>query len=178
MGEGFQAIFVRAADIPEYVADGAADAGITGHDLVRESGRALEEVLDLAFGACRLVVAVRDESPVRSASELPAGVRVATAFPRVAREHFTGLGKSIAVAPVSGAAEIAPHLGVADAIVDLTSTGSTLRVHGLREIDTVLTSTARLVVKPDTRRPDDRIGVGRAGSGEALPDGQCAEGPA
>jgi len=157
LGDHFQAIFVRAADIPEYVADGAAEMGVTGADLVAESGRDVEEVLDLGFGGCRLVVAVREESKVRSARELPAGTRVATSFPRVASSYFASLGTTIEIAPVSGATEIAPHLGVADVIVDLTSTGSTLRVNGLREVDTVMSSTARLVANPAAVR-DDQVG--------------------
>ena len=144
----FEAIFVRAADIPEYVADGAAEMGVTGADCVAESGREVAAVLDLGFGRCRLVVAAREESAVRSASDLPAGTRVATSFPRCARTYFDSLGIPITIAPVSGATEIAPHLGVADVIVDLTSTGSTLKVNGLREIGTVLESTARLVANP------------------------------
>ena len=148
LGKDFEAIFVRAADIPEYVADGAAEMGVTGADCVAESGRDVTEVLDLGFGRCRLVVAAKDESDVRSAKQLPAGTRVATSFPRCATRHFETLGIPIRIAPVSGATEIAPHLGVADVIVDLTSTGSTLKVHGLREIDTVLESTARLVGNP------------------------------
>ncbi len=145
LGEGFEAIFVRAQDIPEYVADGAAELGVTGADCVAESGREVTEILDLGFGRCRLVVAAKDESDVRSAKQLPAGTRVATSFPRCATRHFETLGIPIRIAPVSGATEIAPHLGVADVIVDLTSTGSTLKVNGLREIGTVLESTARLV---------------------------------
>ena len=146
LGDDFQAIFVRASDIPEYLSDGAAAIGVTGADLVAESGHTdIEEVLDLGFGRCRLSVAVRDESGVRSAVKLPAGTRVATSFPRIARTYFESLGTEIVIAPVSGAAEIAPHLGVADVIVDLVSTGSTLRVNGLREIDTIMISTARLV---------------------------------
>ncbi len=146
LGGEFQAIFVRASDIPEYLADGAAEIGVTGADLVAESGHeSIEEVLDLGFGRCRLAVAVREESPVKSADALPAGTRVATSFPRVARRYFESLGTQIVIAPVSGAAEIAPHLGVADVIVDLVSTGSTLRVNGLRELDTIMVSTARLV---------------------------------
>jgi ATP phosphoribosyltransferase len=144
----FEAIFVRAADIPEYVADGAAEVGVTGADCVAESGRKVAEVLDLGFGRCRLVVAAREESTVESARDLPAGIRVATSFPRCAKTYFESLGTPIAIAPVSGATEIAPHLGVADVIVDLTSTGSTLKVNGLREIGTVLESTARLVANP------------------------------
>jgi ATP phosphoribosyltransferase len=146
LGDDFQAIFVRASDIPEYLADGAAEMGVTGADLVAESGHeGIEEVLDLGFGRCRLSVAVRDESDVVSAAELPAGTRVATSFPRIARSYFESLGTEIRIAPVSGAAEIAPHLGVADVIVDLVSPGSTLRVNGLRETDTIMISTARLV---------------------------------
>jgi ATP phosphoribosyltransferase len=148
LGKDFQAIFVRTQDIPEYVADGAAEVGVTGADCVAESGRDVTEMLDLGFGPCRLVVAVRDESDVQSADELPAGTRVATSFPRCATRHFESLGIPITIAPVSGATEIAPHLGVADVIVDITSTGSTLRAHSLREIGTILESTARMVANP------------------------------
>ncbi len=155
LGEQFQAIFVRAQDIPEYVADGAAELGVTGSDLVAESGRDVEEILHLGFGKCRLIVAVKDESPVRSAKDLPPGTRVATSFPRSAKAYFESLGIPIQIAPVSGAAEIAPHLGVADVIVDLTSTGSTLRVNGLREVDTILNSSATLIASPDALADDD-----------------------
>ena len=148
LGDDFQAIFVRAADVPEYIADGAAELGVTGADLIAESGRDVEEVLDLGFGRCRLAVAVREESSVRSARDLPEGTRVATSFPRISRTFFDSLETPIQIAPVSGAAEIAPHLGVADVIVDLVSTGSTLRVNGLREVETVMWSTARLVASP------------------------------
>jgi ATP phosphoribosyltransferase len=145
LGGEFQALFVRSQDIPEFVADGAADAGVTGLDLVRESGRALDTLLDLEFGQCRLVVAARDESGIRSLADLNGTARVATSFPRLAQEFFAGAGKHVEIVPVSGSAEIAPHLGIADVVVDLTSTGSTLRVNGLVEIATVLTSTAQLI---------------------------------
>jgi ATP phosphoribosyltransferase len=148
LGDDFQAIFVRAADVPEYVADGAADLGVTGADLVAESGRDVEEILDLGFGRCRLAVAVRDESTATSAADLPVGTRVATSFPAIATRFFASLDTRIEIASVSGAAEIAPHLGVADVIVDLVSTGSTLRTNGLRELETIMTSTARLVSSP------------------------------
>lgn len=148
LGAEFQAIFVRAQDIPEFVADGAAELGVTGADLVAESGQEVKELLDLEFGRCRLAVAVRDDSPVRTPEELDLHTRVATSFPRVTAEYFQALGTRVKVAAVSGAAEIAPHLGVADVIVDLVSTGSTLRVNGLREIGTILHSTARLVGNP------------------------------
>ena len=131
LGKDFQAIFVRAVDIPEYLADGAAGLGVTGLDLVEESGRDVEHVLDLGFGRCRMVVAVRDESSATRATDVLAGTRVATSFPRVASRYFESLGIPIEIAPVSGSTEIAPHLGVADVIVDITSTGSTLRVNGV-----------------------------------------------
>lgn len=152
LGGEFEAIFVRAQDIPEFVADGAADAGITGWDLARESGRDLESRLDLEFGRCRLVLAVRDEAAVRSVADLPDGARVATVFPRLTREFLARVNKQADLVPVSGAVEISPHLGIADFIVDLTSTGSTLRVNGLREVETVMESSARVIV---ARTPRD-----------------------
>lgn len=145
----FLALFVRAQDIPEFVADGAADMGITGRDLVEEADRGVDTLLDLGFGRCRLVVAVRDEAEAAAAAELPDGVRVATSFPRLTGRYFDGLGRRAEVVPVSGAAETAPHLGVADVIVDLVSTGSTLKMNGLRELETVLDSAAVLVAGRD-----------------------------
>jgi ATP phosphoribosyltransferase len=146
LGGEFQALFVRAQDIPEFVADGAADAGITGWDLVAESNRPLDVLLDLEFGRCRLAVAATEESGICSTGQIPVGARVATSFPRLTRRFFERLDRSVELVPVTGAAEIAPHIGIADVIVDLVSTGSTLRVNGLQEIATVLESTARLVV--------------------------------
>lgn len=154
LGGEFEAIFVRAQDIPEFVADGAADAGITGWDLVCESERELDIRLDLEFGRCRLVVAAKEESGVRRLDEIVAG-RVATAFPRVSRQFFQRAGCTVEIVPVSGAAEIAPHLGIADIVVDLTSTGSTLKMNGLREIATVLESSARLITRIRGTVPDD-----------------------
>ena len=147
LGGMFEAIFVRAEDIPEFVCDGAAELGVTGWDLVSESGRDAECLLDLEYGRCRLVVAARDDSEVRSVADVPSGARVATAFPRTTRRFFEERNLDVAIVPVSGAAEIAPHLGIADVIVDLVSTGSTLRVNGLRELHTVCASSARLVAR-------------------------------
>lgn len=154
LGGEFEAIFVRAQDIPEFVADGAADAGVTGWDLVCESERALDVRLDLEFGRCRLVVAAREDSRIDRIEAIVAE-RVATAFPRVTRRFFDRRGCRVEVVPVSGAAEIAPHLGIADIVVDLTSTGSTLKVNGLREIATVLDSTARLITRVTASAPVD-----------------------
>jgi ATP phosphoribosyltransferase len=158
LGGEFEAIFVRAQDIPEFVADGAADAGITGWDLVAESERALESRLDLEFGRCRLVAAAREEGGIRSLSDLRGSPRIATVFPNLTRSFFAAAGKTVQVVPISGAVEVAPHLGIADLIVDLTSTGSTLKVNGLREIATVLQSSARLITaaKPAADEPRGR----------------------
>lgn len=145
LGESFEAIFVRAQDVAEFVADGAADAGVTGLDLVEESGREVAPLLDLGFGRCRVVVATRDDSPVQTLDQLPATARVATVFPRMTSSFFATRQQTVTVVPVTGATEMAPRLGIADFIVDITSTGSTLRVNGLREIATVLESSARLV---------------------------------
>ena len=147
LGGEFEALFVRAQDIPKCVADGAADAGITGWDLVAESDRALDVLLDLEFGRCRLAVAATEESGICAAAQIPVGARVATSFPRLTRRYFREIDREVELVPVTGAAEIAPHIGIADVIVDLVSTGSTLRVNGLQEIGTVLESTARLVAR-------------------------------
>ncbi|CAM3594871.1 ATP phosphoribosyltransferase [Corallococcus sp. ZKHCc1 1396] len=156
LGGEFEAIFVRAQDIPEFVADGAAQAGVTGWDLVNEAGRTLESLMDLEFGRCRLVVAARDESGITRVEDVKDGMRVASCFPRLTQGYFQQRGQRVTVVPVSGAAEIAPHLGIADIVVDLTSTGSTLKMNGLREVSTVLESSARLVAYPgngaDARR--------------------------
>ena len=165
LGADFEAIFVRAQDIPEFVADGAADAGVTGWDLVCESERALESLLDLEFGRCRLVVAAREESGIMSLDDIVSdgngGPRVATAFPRITERYFADARRTISIVPVSGAAEIAPHLGIADIVTDLVSTGSTLRVNQLREVATILESTARLITSserlPGRKRAMDEL---------------------
>ena len=156
LGPDFRAIFVRAADVPEFVADGAADAGVTGADLIAESGREVETLLDLGFGRCRLAVAVPDGSGIKALAQIPPESRVATSFPRIAKEFFDRAGIPVELVRVSGAAEIAPHLGVADVIVDLVSTGSTLQVNGLHEVETVLESTAQLIVSTSSREDPAR----------------------
>lgn len=148
LGRDFSAIFVNARDIPEFVADGAADLGITGADLVAEAARDVELVLDLEFGRCRLVVACSEDSGITEIDDVAAGARVATVFPQLTAAFFARRRCPVTVVPVTGAVEIVPHLGVADIVVDLVSTGSTLRMNGLREIGTVLDSTALLIGRP------------------------------
>jgi ATP phosphoribosyltransferase len=155
LGGEFQGLFVNAQDIPEFVADGAADAGVTGWDLVQESDRGLRTLLDLEFGRCRLVLAAHEESGISAVDDLPRAPRVATVFPRSAARYLRSLGRDPVIVPVTGAVEVAPHLGIAQLIVDLTSTGSTLRTNGLRELATILVSSARLIAA-DVPRDADR----------------------
>jgi ATP phosphoribosyltransferase len=150
-GDQYQAVFARSQDIPEFIADGAADAGITGWDLVCESTRPLADRLDLRFGICRLVLAVPDESPVRTLGDLAAKPRVATTFPRLTSEFFRAQALAVDIVPISGAVEAAPRLGIADVVVDLTSTGSTMRANGLREVATIQQSSARLITRATER---------------------------
>lgn len=141
-------LFVRAADVPAYVADGAADMGITGLDQVHESGVDLVDLLDLGFGECRLVLAAPGDGPTESVADL-AGGTVATEFPQIAREFFRAEDVDPEIVEVSGATELTPLVDIAEAIIDITSTGTTLRVNGLDVIEEVLTSSVRLVARPD-----------------------------
>lgn len=148
-GKGrYQVLMARAQDIPEFVEMGAADLGITGLDLVLETERKVERMMDLDFGRCRLVAAVPEESSVRTASDVPDGCAVATSFPNLTKSFFEKLGKKVAPAEVSGATEVAPRIGLADVIVDLTETGSTLKMNRLREVGLVLESFAVLIANP------------------------------
>jgi len=140
-------LFARPIDIPEYVANGVADLGITGKDMVMERGSAVEQVLDLQTGKATLVVAVPEESDVETVTDL-AGAKVATEFPAITRAFFTDHGVAVTIVTVGGACEATPHLGIADAIVDLSSSGTTLRTNHLRVVDEVLASTTILVANP------------------------------
>jgi ATP phosphoribosyltransferase len=140
-----EGLLVRADDVPEYVQDGVVDCGITGLDIVEESGANVVELLRLGFGACTLEAAVPNESALRSLADLD-GARVATSFPRLARAL---LPDAIELVDVHGSVELAPRLGLADAIVDLVSSGSTLRTNGLRSVARLLESEAVLIGSPE-----------------------------
>jgi ATP phosphoribosyltransferase len=135
-----EGLLVRADDIPEYVQDGVVDCGITGIDIVRESGANVRELLPLGYGACALEAAVPNESEFTTLAEL-AGARVATSFPNLAKRYLP----DVELVDVHGSVELAPRLGLADAIVDLVSSGSTLRTNGLRSIGVLLQSEAVLI---------------------------------
>ena len=138
-------LFARAPDIAEFVADGVADAGVTGLDQVHESGEDVEVLLPLGFGRCRLMLAVPEGDSWTGVADVPTGYRVATSFPTITRAFFKEHGKQVELVTVSGATEVTPHLGVADAIVDLVSTGSTMVVNKLRPVEELLDSEAVLV---------------------------------
>jgi ATP phosphoribosyltransferase len=138
-------VFVRAEDIPDFVARGSTDLGITGYDLMCESRADVVELLDLRYGSARMVVAASDKSGIRSVNDVKQGARVATEFPNIAKRYFSEKGIEIELVDITGAAEISPLIGLADVIVDVTSTGTTLRAHGLNIVDTIVESTARLI---------------------------------
>lgn len=132
-----EVLFARPVDIPEYVSLGAADLGITGIDMVLERRASVEKLLDLGFGRATLVLAVREDAPFETPRDLE-GARVATEFPVIAGEYFKKMDVPVTLVPVGGACEATPYLGIADAIVDLSSSGNTLRSNRLRVIDRVL----------------------------------------
>lgn len=140
-------VTMRPSDVPTYVEAGAADLGITGKDVLAEqSDRALYELLDLGFGACRMVVAGRkgDDSMGEAQRHLGA-VRIATKYPRTAERHFEATGRRAEVIEVKGSVELAPLVGLADGIVDLVDTGRTLAENELEVREEIATCTARLV---------------------------------
>jgi ATP phosphoribosyltransferase len=137
-------LVVKPADVPVYVESGAADLGVTGTDVLRESGSDVLEPLELPFGICRLVVATPADAPYPA---LPGGVtaRVATKYPRLAQAYFAALGRPVDIVQVGGSVEVAPLLNLSHWIVDLVDTGNTLRANGLIERATILQCSAVLV---------------------------------
>ena len=135
-------LFVRAKDIPSFVGSGAVDLGITGQDQIADAEADVEEVLPLEFGHCRLSVAVPESCPYRDVKDIPDGSRVATSFVNITRKYFESIGKKVEVIEVTGAAEIMPYMNVSDFIVDLVSSGSTLKTNRLVEIHPILYSQA------------------------------------
>lgn len=144
-------LFVRTNDVIEFVGDGVAEVGVTGIDLLAESGADLLRIRDLGYGRCRLAAAVPADAPWQDLTEL-AGLRIATSHPNTTRRFFADQGIAVEVVSLSGAVEVAPRLGLADAIVDLVSTGSTLVMNGLRPLGDVLASEATLVANPVVAR--------------------------
>jgi ATP phosphoribosyltransferase regulatory subunit len=149
-------IIGKPTDIPSYVAYGAADVAIAGADVLVEAGLDVVELVDLGFGACRLVVAEREDAREANAeSYRRLGVmRVATKYPNIAEAHFASRGVQTEIVKLHGNIELAPLIGLAERIVDITATGTTLRENRLRIVEDVMPSTARFVANPVSARID------------------------
>lgn len=142
----FRFMAVRATDVPTYVEYGCADLGVVGKDTLLEQGKDLYEPLDLKFGYCRMVVAepgvlLRDEDPASWSN-----IRVATKYPNITERYFAERGVQVELIKLYGSIELAPLVGLAERIVDLVSTGDTMRDNGLVEVDTIGEITSRLIV--------------------------------
>jgi ATP phosphoribosyltransferase len=141
---GLRVLIVRDIDVPAYVEHGAADFGISGRDVLEEQERDLYEPLDLGIGRCRMVVAEPEDRPVDERAQVH--LRYATKFPEITRRHLQARGTVAEIIKLYGSIEIAPLVGLADRIVDLVSSGETLRQHNLREVETILEVSARVCV--------------------------------
>lgn len=158
---GVQFLLSRAADVPVYVERGAADVGIAGKDVLLESGRTVYELLDLGVGVCRMVVAVPNAAMAGWADEqwpaaLAAGgngrLRVASKYPRIAEQHLAARGITAEIIHLHGQVEMAPAIGLSDAIVDIVETGRTLRENRLVAVEEMFVSSARLIANTVSRR--------------------------
>ena len=141
-------LLVRALDVPVYVAYGQAQMGIVGYDVLREKKPNVADLADLKFGYCRLSVAVKSDSGYQRSLDLPAHARVASKFVQCALHHFHELDLPVEIVPLYGSVELGPITGMSEAIVDLVSTGRTLRENGLVEVDLLFESTAHLIANP------------------------------
>ena len=149
-------LIVRDADVPAYVEHGAADLGIAGRDVLEEQGRDLYEPLDLRIGRCRLVVAEPEDRPVDEMARVH--LRYATKFPELTRRHLQARGVVAEIIKLYGSIEISPLVGLADRIVDLVSSGETLRQHRLREVETIMQVSGRICVgRAAAKLRSDRI---------------------
>jgi ATP phosphoribosyltransferase len=142
-------ILVRAADVPTYVQYGAADLGVAGRDILAEhGGQGLYQPLDLGIARCRMVVAVPEGFDYAAAVRQGARLRVATKYIGTAREHFAAKGVHVDLIKLYGSMELAPLVGLADAIVDLVDTGNTLKANRLRVVEEIMPVSSRLIVNP------------------------------
>ncbi|MEO5796616.1 MAG: ATP phosphoribosyltransferase [Rhodoferax sp.] len=144
---GVRVLIVRASDVPTYVENGGADLGITGKDtLIEHGGQGLYQPLDLQIAKCRISVAVRNDFDYERAVKQGSRLRVATKYVAIAREFFATKGVHVDMIKLYGSMELAPLTGLADAIVDLVSTGNTLRANHLKEVERIMDISSRLVV--------------------------------
>lgn len=145
--ENIRLVIVRATDVPTYVRYGAADFGIAGKDVLTEQGGfGLYQPLDLEIARCRMMVAVRKGFDYESASQPGCRLKIATKYPETAASHFAGKGVHVDIIKLYGSMELAPLVGLSDAIVDLVSTGNTLKANGLEAVEHIADISGRLVV--------------------------------
>lgn len=146
-------LYVRAKDVVELVADGAADLGVTGVDLTREAGAAVDTALELGFGRCSLVAAAPEGSDIATVEDFE-GLRIATSHPRIVDTFFENKGIDVTTVPLAGSVEVAPRLDVADAVVDLVSSGSTMLINGLTPVTELLSSQAIVIERTGEARSE------------------------
>ncbi|HEY5517974.1 MAG TPA: ATP phosphoribosyltransferase [Coriobacteriia bacterium] len=158
-------IIGKPTDIPSYVAYGAADVAIAGADVLAEAALDVAELADLRFGACRFVVAEREDAGASIADSYRrlGVIRVATKYPRITEAYFADRGVQVEIVKLHGNIELAPLIGLADQVVDITATGTTLRDNHLRIVDEVLSSSARFVANPVAVRIDSQRVMDMAG---------------
>ncbi|MTH16704.1 ATP phosphoribosyltransferase [Flavobacterium sp. LC2016-01] len=142
-----EVLYLRNSDIPQYLLDGVVDLAIVGDNLLVEKGKGIEVVQKLGFSKCKVSVAVPKTFDYNSVQDL-AGLRIATSYPNTVNEYFSQFGLSVDIHQISGSVEIAPNIGLADAIVDIVSSGSTLFKNNLKEVEVILKSEAVLAVSP------------------------------
>lgn len=152
-----EVLFCRDDDIPGYVKSGVADIGIVGQNILAEAGAEVNELIRPGFGYCEIVLAVPKESKIQSPQELN-NKTIATSFPSITKKYFNDLNIDVEIAEITGAVEITPALGVADAIVDITATGSTLMLNDLRRLDTIM-ETEAVMIQGDRKLPEGKINL-------------------
>lgn len=143
-----EVLYLRDDDIPQYVADGVADIGIVGENVVTEKQKKVTTVEPLGFSKCRLSLAIRREETYQGVAQL-AGKKIATSYPVILQAYLQSKGVSAQIEEISGSVEIAPSIGLADSVCDIVSTGSTLLTNGLKEVETVMKSQAVLIATPN-----------------------------
>lgn len=156
IGFPMELIFLRDDDIPQYVEEGVASAGILGYNEVLEKKRNVEVIRKLGFSKCRLSVAVAREVNYTDRSYLD-GKRIATSYPGILKEFLDKNGLQAEIHPISGSVEVTPGLGLADAIFEIVSSGGTLLSNGLKEAETILHSEAVMIARPDLPGPDREL---------------------
>lgn len=150
-------MFARAADIPMFVDDGVVDMGITGLDLIQESESDVKILTDLMFGQTSLVIASLEDSNINSIDDIKSGMTIATEFPNLINKYFKSKNIDLKIVELTGSTEIAPFIGVADIIADLTSTGTTLKMNHLKIIDVVLDSSIKLISNENSYKEKNNL---------------------